>query len=205
VTQSGSRSPARPGEAVEAQEWGPAAASLAKSSLRRGQELSRPHTGGGVGTAFGPTARAWTAVRWEACVWQTLRGWAGRRYHLGSNKEVFDAETYAIYQAPRARSTDVGTAIPWYGVRGLYGRHRQGEDRHYRPRLALSHRHHGGLRQSPREGQRVTIRWVPAHHGVPSERDSGRLTPRPRLRGALHATTYPTSTGQPLPHDQSNH
>lgn len=26
-------------------------------------------------------------------------GWTGRRYHLGNNKEVFDAETYAILRA----------------------------------------------------------------------------------------------------------
>ena len=26
-------------------------------------------------------------------------GWTGRRFHLGNNKEVFDAEVYAIYQA----------------------------------------------------------------------------------------------------------
>ena len=25
--------------------------------------------------------------------------WTGRRYHLGNNKEVFDAELYALYQA----------------------------------------------------------------------------------------------------------
>lgn len=36
-----------------------------------------------------------------AVVWQTPGGWAGRRYRLGSNKEVFDAGTYAIYQALR--------------------------------------------------------------------------------------------------------
>ena len=30
--------------------------------------------------------------------WQTSEGWAGRRFHLGTNKEVFDAEVYAIYQ-----------------------------------------------------------------------------------------------------------
>ena len=34
-----------------------------------------------------------------ACVWQTPSGWTGRRYHVGTNKEVFDVETY---QAPRA-------------------------------------------------------------------------------------------------------
>ena len=37
-----------------------------------------------------------------ACVWRTQEGWTGRRYHLGTNKEVFDAEAFAIYQALRA-------------------------------------------------------------------------------------------------------
>ena len=36
-----------------------------------------------------------------ACTWQTEEGWTGRRFHLGTNKEVFDAEVYAIYQALR--------------------------------------------------------------------------------------------------------
>ena len=34
-----------------------------------------------------------------ACAWQTNEGWAGRHFHLGNNKEVFDAEVFAIYQA----------------------------------------------------------------------------------------------------------
>ena len=29
-------------------------------------------------------------------------GWTGRRFQLGTNKEVFDAEAFAIYQALRA-------------------------------------------------------------------------------------------------------
>ena len=36
-----------------------------------------------------------------ACAWQTEDGWTGRRFHLGNDKEVFDAETFAIYQALR--------------------------------------------------------------------------------------------------------
>ena len=36
-----------------------------------------------------------------AIVWQLPSGWVGRRYHLGNNKEVFDAEVFAIYQALR--------------------------------------------------------------------------------------------------------
>ena len=27
-----------------------------------------------------------------ACVWETPSGWTGHRFHLGTNKEVFDAE-----------------------------------------------------------------------------------------------------------------
>ena len=34
-----------------------------------------------------------------ACVWETPGGWNGRRYHLGSNKEDFDAEVFAVYRA----------------------------------------------------------------------------------------------------------
>ena len=34
-----------------------------------------------------------------ARVWKTQEGWAGCRYHLGNNKEVFDAEVFAVYQA----------------------------------------------------------------------------------------------------------
>ena len=32
-------------------------------------------------------------------VWETPGGWTGRRFHLGTNKEVFGAEVYAVYQA----------------------------------------------------------------------------------------------------------
>ena len=35
-----------------------------------------------------------------ACAWQEQDGeWKGRRFHHGDNKEVFDVEVYAIYQA----------------------------------------------------------------------------------------------------------
>ena len=33
------------------------------------------------------------------CVWEIPSGWTGRRFHLDSNKEVFDAEVNAICQA----------------------------------------------------------------------------------------------------------
>ena len=33
-----------------------------------------------------------------ACFWRLPSGWTGRRFHLRTNKEVFDAERIAIYQ-----------------------------------------------------------------------------------------------------------
>ena len=43
-----------------------------------------------------------THVGGAACSWQTEGGWRSRRFFLGNNKEDFDAELYAIYQAIRA-------------------------------------------------------------------------------------------------------
>ena len=40
-----------------------------------------------------------------ACVWRSPGeegGWTGRRFQLGKNKEVFDAEVFAVWQALRA-------------------------------------------------------------------------------------------------------
>ena len=36
-----------------------------------------------------------------ACAWRTQDGWAGRRFYLGNNKEVSDAELFAICLALR--------------------------------------------------------------------------------------------------------
>ena len=35
------------------------------------------------------------------CAWKAREGWTGKRYHLGNNKEVFDAEALAVYRALR--------------------------------------------------------------------------------------------------------
>ena len=44
-------------------------------------------------------ARRATGEVGAACVWESPGGWTGCRYHLGSNKQVFDAEVFAVYQA----------------------------------------------------------------------------------------------------------
>ena len=50
-----------------------------------------------------------------ACSWQTEGGWRSRRFFLGSNKEVFDAELYAIYQTMGTLEAK-GQTGRWYTV-----------------------------------------------------------------------------------------
>ena len=54
-----------------------------------------------TGTVWTDGSRLDSGAVGAACAWQTEEGWTGRRFHLGTNKEVFDAEVYAIYQALR--------------------------------------------------------------------------------------------------------
>ena len=47
-------------------------------------------------TAYKPLPEGKVGV---ACIWETPGGWTGCRYHIGCNKEVFDAEAFAVYRA----------------------------------------------------------------------------------------------------------
>ena len=96
----------KPGETVEPQVW----------------DEGRTVPGQCVILEEGPAldnARDWYVNAWEtiwtdgsrledgrvgaACVWRTREGsWEGKRFHLGDNKEVFDAEVFAICQELRA-------------------------------------------------------------------------------------------------------
>ena len=102
-----------------------------------------------------------------ACVWRSPEGgWIGRRFQLSKNKGVFDAEVFAVRQALRALeqrsehgreytiSVDSTSAITRvrddtrgpgqrFGVAAI----------EVETRLAAA-------------GNRVTIRWVPAHAGA---------------------------------------
>ena len=99
-------------------------------------------------------------------VWRKPEGWGGRRLHLGSNKEVFDTEVFAIYQA-----------LLWF-------EQRQGSGRRYTlfadstgaiERVRSDHIGPGQRfvivaievcgRILTRDNQ-VTIRWVPSHNKV---------------------------------------
>lgn len=91
--------------------------------------------------------------------------WAGRRYHLGTNKEAFNAEAYAIYQALRILDQEQGRP-PAYHLCGFRRRHREDQVGQHRPRSALRGRRHRGLRQAESRSNEFTVRCVLAHHGA---------------------------------------
>ena len=54
------------------------------------------------GNAWTDESRQENGEMGAVCVWRTQEGWTGRRFQLGTNKEVFDTEVFAIYLALRA-------------------------------------------------------------------------------------------------------
>ena len=64
-----------------------------ESALTTAKEWRRPDT------VWTDGLRQESGALGAACIWRTQQGWTGRRYHLGSNKGVFDAEVFAVYRA----------------------------------------------------------------------------------------------------------
>ena len=101
-----------------------------------------------------------------ACAWNSDGEWVWRGFYLGSNKEVFDAETVAIYQAlkilDRQRTTGQQYTI-FSDSQAAIQRIRTdsvGPGQQW-ARAALE----VYARLAARDNE-VTIRWVPAHSGV---------------------------------------
>lgn len=90
----------RLGETVEGQDWG--SHRLFPSQVIIDSRQGAHQTAG----SWTREDAIWADGSWlgnervgAACAWRAPSGWTERRFHLGSNKEVFDAEVYAIYQA----------------------------------------------------------------------------------------------------------
>lgn len=108
------------------------------------------------------------------CVWKTPGVWAGRRFHLGTNKEVFDAEVFAIYQALIAivgrkeggqqHTIFVDSTAAIEGVRT--------DSIGPGQRFAIA-----DIETSTRlraRGNEITIRWVPTHQGAPGNKKADK-------------------------------
>ena len=159
----------RGGGSAEKQEWeegrrfgGTIIVEKKEEALKTAKEWNGPDT------VWTDGSRQEDSAVGAACVWRSPdRGrWTGRRFQLGKNKEVFDAEVFAVWQALRAleqRSehgreytifVDSTSAITRVrdDTRGR-GQRFGGASIKVETRLAAA-------------GNRVNIRWDPAHAGA---------------------------------------
>ena len=101
-----------------------------------------------------------------ACAWRAQAGWTGRRFRLGSNKEVFDDKVFAIYQALRTieqRNERGRQYTVFFDSTSAITRVRD-DDLGPGQRFAVA-----AIEVCARitaNDNSVTIRWVPAHSGA---------------------------------------
>ena len=108
-------------------------------------------------------------------MWRAPSGLSGSRYHLGNNKEAFDAEVYAIYQAPRILDQRQESGHRYT----VFVDSTPAIDRVRSDSISLDQRFavaaiEACTRVLARDYE-VSIRWVPAHHGVPGNEDGRRV------------------------------
>ena len=151
----------RPSETVERQQWGGSRRFLGRiiveeraGALTTANELRRRDTVWTEGSRLNSSK-----VR-AACVWQSPGGWTGRRSHLGSNKEVFDAGVFAIYNALRAVDQRQESCHRY----AVFVDSTSAIDRVRTDAIGLGQRLEVCDRVLAREN--VNIRWVPTHHGI---------------------------------------
>ena len=87
----------RPGEAVEPQLWNRGREFPEKYNIfPDAVAFEQARNGRAQGTIWTDGSRLEDDRVGAACSWQTASGWTGKRFFLGSDKEVFDAEFFAI-------------------------------------------------------------------------------------------------------------
>ena len=92
----------RPSEMVKAKEWSRDRVFLGRIFIdEKGPAIETAKSWGHRSTIWTDGSRLDSGGVGAACTWRSPEGWTGRRYHLGKNKEVFDAETCATLSALR--------------------------------------------------------------------------------------------------------
>ena len=105
------------------------------------------------------TGRRYTPGRRDA-------GWTGRRSHLGKNKEVFDAELYALYQAAkivderREEGQDYTILTDSTAALERAASNRMGPGQRFAVSIMEVHD------RLANRGNALTLRWIPGHLGV---------------------------------------
>ena len=165
----------QPGNTVERQEWSRRLifpGEIAIDSRAKAFEIaSRPDGGTWTreDTIWTDGSRLDSGKVGAVCAWETPSGWTGRRFHLGTNKEVFDAEVYAIYQALRnldqrqERDHRYTIFVDSTAAIDRIQSDLPGPGQHFA--AAAIEACTGILSRS----NTVVVRWVPAHHNVPNK------------------------------------
>ena len=157
----------RPGNTAEAQEWGARCRFPGQIVVEgRGGALQTAGSWARGDTIWMDGSRLDNGKVGAACVWRTSGGWTGRRFHLGTNKEVFDAEVFAICQAlsivdqrqERGRQYTI-FVDPTAAI--------ESSNRGHRPRTALRRGRHRGQLQVTDEGKRGHDTLGPSPSGRP--------------------------------------
>ena len=157
----------RRGGSAEKQEWeegrrfgGRIVVEKKEEALRTAREWDRPDT------VWTDGSRQENGRVGAACVWRNGEGWTGRRFYLGTNKEVFDAEVFAVYQALRTieqrQERGHGYTV-FVDSTSAIGRVRDDE---LGPGQRFAVATIEVCSRIIASENSVTIRWVPAHSGV---------------------------------------
>ena len=129
-----------------------------------------------------------------ACVWQSPAsgGWTGRRFYLGMNKEVFDAETFAIYQALRVvdRRQESGHCYTIF-VDSTAAIDRVRTDA-LGPGQRFAIAAMGACDRALARDNEVTVRWVPAHSSMEGNEQVDITPGQQRVEQSRTATRYQT-------------
>ena len=104
-----------------------------------------------------------------ACVWRSPGeegGWKGRRSQLGKTKKIFDAEVFAVWQALRALEERNERDCEYTIFVDSTSAITRVRDDAWGPRQRFGVAAIEVETRLGAAGNRVTIRWVPAHAGA---------------------------------------
>ena len=157
----------RTGETVEPQSWEEGRTFPGGFTIDdKGPAMETAQNWRRTGTVWTDGSRLDSGAVGAACAWQTEEGWTGRRFHLGTNKEVFDAEVYAIYQALRVFEERGQAGRKYTAFSGCQPAIRRALSDALRPGQQWARAIIEVATRLIDRGNEVLLLWAPAHVGV---------------------------------------